>query len=197
MIITDQFPPDSGSIFSDELRVWLSKIAQEHKEIFFFCDSRFFVEDYRNMMVKCNASEMLDFYAGSIGGKQKATTPGNDAETQLKLLQEAGSFLMKRNGCPVLVTRGARGSLLFEAEGEKTLVTEIPAEKVAPPTDICGAGDATNAGMAFAHALGFDLAQSALLAGIVSSITIKQIGVTGTASVLEIIKVLSQGEKND
>lgn len=197
VIVTDQFPPDSGSIFSSELRNWLSNIAAEHKETFFFCDSRFFVEDYRNMMVKCNANEMLDFYAGSIGRKQKATTLGNNAESKTDLLREAGSFLMKRNGCPVLVTRGEQGSLLFQSEGEKTLVTEIPAVKVEPPIDICGAGDATNAGMAFAHALGLDLAQSALLAGIVSSITIRQIGVTGTASVSEIIKVLSQGDKNE
>ena len=58
------------------------------------------------------------------------------------------------------------------------------------PIDICGAGDATNAGLAFAQALGIPLPESALVAGIVSSITIRQIGVTGTASLDEVARVL-------
>ncbi len=196
VIVTDQFPPESGSIFTDELRCRLSEIARKHPEIFFFCDSRFFVEDYWNMMVKCNANEMLDYWAGSLGKKQKATTLGNEAELKMDLLARAGESLVRRNGHPVLVTRGAFGSLLFEHVNEEIRMTEIPAQKTEPPIDICGAGDATNAGLTFARSLGMSLAQAALLAGIVSSITIKQIGVTGTASVPEIMKVLSKGEKN-
>ncbi|MCF0234376.1 MAG: carbohydrate kinase, partial [Thermoguttaceae bacterium] len=56
--------------------------------------------------------------------------------------------------------------------------------------DICGAGDATNAGLAFARALGFSPIDAAYLAGVVSSITIRQIGVTGVASIQEIVETL-------
>jgi len=68
--------------------------------------------------------------------------------------------------------------------------TIVPSNPVEPPIDICGAGDATNAGLAFGRSLGLNLVDSAYLAGIVSSITIKKIGVTGVASIPEILDVL-------
>ena len=71
----------------------------------------------------------------------------------------------------------------------------IPPVRVELPIDICGAGDATNAGFAFARALGFEPVEAAFLAGVVSSITIKQIGVTGVASVRGVVDVLRNGSE--
>ncbi|MBQ7030357.1 MAG: hypothetical protein IJN32_08940, partial [Thermoguttaceae bacterium] len=71
-------------------------------------------------------------------------------------------------------------------------VSAVPPRPVSPPFDICGAGDATNAGFVFAKSLGFSLVESAFLAGVVSSITIKQIGVTGTATVEQIVAALTE-----
>ena len=50
------------------------------------------------------------------------------------------------------------------------------------PIDICGAGDATDAAFVLGVALGLPRPDAALLAAAVSSITIQQIGVTGTAT---------------
>ncbi|MBS7338192.1 MAG: hypothetical protein KIG81_10105, partial [Thermoguttaceae bacterium] len=61
---------------------------------------------------------------------------------------------------------------------------------VTPPIDVCGAGDATNAAFTFARTIGFSLEESAFLAGVASSITIKRIGETGVASLEEILDVL-------
>ncbi|MBP5623186.1 MAG: hypothetical protein J6X44_14360, partial [Thermoguttaceae bacterium] len=157
------------------------------------CDSRFFVNDYRNALVKCNANELFDAYKVCNGAKERRETTLNaDSETNESELSRVGEWLAVRNRRPVLVTRGSLGSILIEPGDGAASAIAIPAVPVAPPVDICGAGDATNAGFVFAKALGFSLAESAFLAGVVSSITIKQIGVTGTASLEQILDVLKR-----
>ena len=196
VVVSDQFPPGSEAVFSESFRAFLSEAALNHPNARFLCDSRFFVNSYRNALVKCNANELLDAYDAvrRNGELRRETTLDHDAEEDLARLLDAGKWLARRNRQPVLVTRGARGSLLFQPESAldnlEIYVAEIPARPVEPPIDICGAGDATNAGLAFGCALGLRLVDSAFLAGIVSSITIKQIGVTGVASIPEILDVL-------
>ena len=81
-----------------------------------------------------------------------------------------------------------------DAKSAAIKATSIPPNPVEPPIDICGAGDATNAGLAFARALGLNLVDAAYVAGVVSSITIKQIGVTGTASASQVVDALRSKE---
>ena len=50
--------------------------------------------------------------------------------------------------------------------------------------------------LAFAGALGFSLVEAAYLAGVVSSITIKQLGVTGVASVQGVLEILRAKERS-
>lgn len=76
------------------------------------------------------------------------------------------------------VTMGEKGILIYEGK-EKT---HIPSFKATPPFDICGAGDATNAGIMIGLTQGLSKAEAAVLGACVSSITIEQIGVTGTAT---------------
>jgi sugar/nucleoside kinase (ribokinase family) len=59
---------------------------------------------------------------------------------------------------------------------------EVPAYPVVGPIDTVGAGDSTNAGIVSALAAGADLEQAAAFGCLVASITIQQIGVTGTAT---------------
>jgi sugar/nucleoside kinase (ribokinase family) len=61
------------------------------------------------------------------------------------------------------------------------------------PLDIVGAGDATNAGTMLGLTLGLTLPESVLLGGCVSSITIQQIGVTGTATIEQVKERLGEG----
>ncbi len=193
VIVSDQFARGSEAIFSDNFRLFISQIAKKFRDKFFLCDSRFFIDDYRNAIVKCNANELFDAYEAAHGGNMKRETTLDDlSETKESELFEAGQWLVRRNQRPVLITRGALGSLLFELQdNDKVKATAIPSTPVLPPIDICGAGDATNAGFTFARTLGFDLVESAYLAGVVSSITIKQLGVTGTASIEQILNVLN------
>jgi sugar/nucleoside kinase (ribokinase family) len=59
---------------------------------------------------------------------------------------------------------------------------EVPAYPVPGPIDIVGAGDSSSAAMACALASGAKAEQAAAFGNLVASITIQQIGVTGTAS---------------
>lgn len=194
VVISDQFPSGSEVVFSDDLRKFLANAAKDNPNVFFLCDSRFFVNEYRHALVKCNASELFDAYDVANGAKDKReTTLGPVLEARESELCRVGKWMAKRNKQPVLVTRGALGSILIEPKNNSDVAaTAIPAVTVKPPIDICGAGDATNAGFAYAKSLGFSLTESAFLAGVVSSITIKQIGVTGTASIEQILNVLKQ-----
>ena len=195
VVVSDQFPLGSEAVFSKSFRAFLSEAALARPNVFFLCDSRFFVNSYRNMLVKCNASETLDAYEAAHGGALKReTTLDFDAEDNLAGLLKAGRWLALRNHRPVLVTRGVKGSLLFQLEDDSDDPTisaiNVPSNPIDPPIDICGAGDATNAGFAFGRSLGLSFIDSAYLAGIVSSITIKQLGVTGVATIPEILGVL-------
>lgn len=196
VVVSDQFPPGSEAVFSDDFREFLAETAAENPNVFFLCDSRFFAEKFRAALVKCNASELLDVAAALENGvRKRETTLDGDAESNLDALCRAGSRLARRNARPVLATRGSSGSLLFDAETDE--IFAIPSNPVDGPIDVCGAGDATNAGFVFAKSLGFSLCESAFLAGVVSSITIRQIGVTGTATVAQIVAELTAfAEKN-
>jgi len=86
------------------------------------------------------------------------------------------------NNRAVIVTLGAEGALIYEG----STTEHIPAFPVEGPLDIVGAGDATNAGTILGLTLGLTLPESVLLGGCVSSITIQQIGVTGTATIEQV-----------
>jgi bifunctional ADP-heptose synthase (sugar kinase/adenylyltransferase) len=83
-------------------------------------------------------------------------------------------------GCPaaraVFLTRGDRGLELLPAG------VLVPPYPVGGPTDICGAGDSCAAGIAAAVLAGATFPEAAAFGNLVASITVQQIGVTGTAT---------------
>lgn len=190
VVIADQFTFQAGSVLSGRIPDLLDRFAESSPATFVMADSRSNASRYRNVLIKCNASELLDLdnrlEHPDIPAKVGAD-PTADGKTDFLL--KAGSRLVRRNNRPILVTRGANGSILFSPNHNPIFVPAVP---VSPPIDICGAGDATNAGLAFARAVGIELPEAALIAGIVSSITIKQIGVTGTASIGEVVEILTK-----
>ncbi len=192
VIITDQFLDGTGSLMTDSLRTAMGMLQKKYPEVFFICDSRFNLDLYSGIMVKCNAGELIDCCTSAIRkGLKKATDVDSDADNRMEEIRHSAVWMVQKTGKPVLVTRGAKGSLLFEP-GPELIETVIPAQKVNPPIDICGAGDATNAALTFGHSIGMTLPESAFLAGVASAITIRKIGETGTASCEEIIRVLRQ-----
>jgi bifunctional ADP-heptose synthase (sugar kinase/adenylyltransferase) len=85
----------------------------------------------------------------------------------------------------VFLTRGENGMTLHSP---KQGMVEIPGIPVTGPIDICGAGDSCSAGIASAIATGASFSEAAMFGNLIASITIQQIGITGTASPEQIRK---------
>lgn len=131
-------------------------------------DSRDRIGEYRNVIVKPNEVEA-------------ARAVGSDAS-----YEEIAVLLSRKTAMPAIITLGEQGCLVCE----NGAVTAVSARKVVPPIDICGAGDTFLSALACAQAAGVGLAESAGFANAASSITIKKINQTGTASREELECVL-------
>ncbi len=169
VLVTDQFVERNLAVMTDRVRAFLCDAAEKNPNVFFYVDSRGFINEYKNVMVKCNDKEAA------------AVAKGNNADA----LISGGMEMYKRNNRPVFITLGAEGLYVFDGEAK-----HIEPFKVEGEIDIVGAGDATSAGIVLGLALGLSLEEAATLGCCVASITIQQIGITGTASIEEVVNRL-------
>lgn len=179
VIICDQFIERGCSAITDYVREGLAKIAAETPDKLFFADSRGFIDEFRGVTVKCNNIEAV-----------RAFGYGRDDAEKRDTLVECGKRLVERNRRDAVITLGDKGALCFYRDGGEIVAREVPSFRVEGEIDICGAGDSFNAGYTLGNALGLTSPESALLANAVASITIRQIGVTGTATREQVIEVL-------
>ena len=169
VVVSDQFLENDGSAVTSWVRCEIAKIAKRYPEKYFVVDSRGFADRYHDVIVKCNQFEL----------------PGiiDDGDRMNKgAILSGGKELLSSVGRAVVVTVGSEGAYVFE--GDSTV--HIPPFSVDGPLDIVGAGDATNAGMILGLTLGLSLSEAVLLGGCISSITIQQLGVTGSATIEQI-----------
>lgn len=145
--------PDCG-VVTRRVRDRIAELAAGTPDKFVLADSRENIFHFRNVSVKPNQREA-------------ATYPGG-----------AAAFA-RENGKHVFQTLGEEGIDLFGPTGERT---HVPAYPVTGPTDIVGAGDSTSAGIACAVMAGASFEQAAAFGNLVASITIQQLGITGTAT---------------
>ena len=95
--------------------------------------------------------------------------------------REAGKLVPGRAKA-VFLTKGERGLRLTKPGQLFPAGTDVPAYPVTGPTDICGAGDSCSAGITSAVATGATLVEAAAFGNLIASITVQQIGTTGTAT---------------
>src|SRR5262245_35949092 len=93
--------------------------------------------------------------------------------------------IRRKSARTVFLTQGEGGILVFRPEAAGSTI--IPAYPVSGPTDTVGAGDSVSAGIASAVAAGATVEQAAAFGNLVASITIQQIGTTGTATPEQIL----------
>lgn len=153
-IVLDQVSEPDCGVITRRVRDRIAELAAGTPEKFVLADSRENIFHFRNVCVKPNQREA-------------AAYPGG-----------AAAFA-RENGKHVFQTLGEQGIDLFAPTGEKT---HGPAYPVTGPTDIVGAGDSTSAGIACAVMAGATYEQAAAFGNLVASITIQQLGVTGTAT---------------
>lgn len=168
VIIADQVAERRLGVITDRVRDEIARLAQEHPRKVFFADSRAAVHLFRDVMVKPNKIEAARAF-GFRGAEEDLSA--SDAEAY-------GSRLAARNGRPVFVTAGAEGVVVF-AGGR---VVRVPGVTVPPPIDIVGAGDSCTAGIVASLSAGASAQEAAAIGNCVASITVQQIGTTGTAS---------------
>ena len=135
-------------------------------------DSRDRIGLYSDVIVKPNEIEASRVFKGKV--------KADDFERLAKLLEV-------RTGRPAIVTAGERGCYV----SENVHVAHVPAVKVDGEIDFCGAGDTFLSALACALGGGFGLVEAASLACAASSVTIKKLKTTGTASRKELARALS------
>ena len=163
--VMDQIEQVDCGCVTRRIREAVSDLARAYPEKIFWTDSRRFVRQFRNTIVKPNPFELL-------GIENPAPGLQVDEDELLKAARKAREV----NGAPLVVTRGAKGLWVSDPEW-----TRVPAVPVSGPIDPTGAGDSATAGAVSALCSAATLPEAGVIANLVASITIQQIGVTGTA----------------
>jgi bifunctional ADP-heptose synthase (sugar kinase/adenylyltransferase) len=167
LLVLDQVSlPDCGVVTSRVRR----RLAEERspRPPFTLADSRELIGQFRGVCVKPNVRECLR----ALGLDEKSSENPQDRVVEFARIV----------GQPVFCTLGERGILLVTPGENGPSTQEIPSFPVHGPIDPVGAGDSTSAGIACAVAAGLTLPEAAAFGNLVASITVAQLGTTGTAS---------------
>ncbi|MFA0750557.1 MAG: hypothetical protein SLRJCFUN_000960 [Candidatus Fervidibacter sp.] len=178
VIVADQVPERNWGVITDSVRATLCQWAAQRSHPLsrpsslvprpiFYADSRARIGEFVHFFIKPNRFEAARAVLG--------TTP---ERVSLAEVVEFGRVLLSRTGKPVFVTVGEQGIIVVTAEG----AWHIPAVPIAGEVDITGAGDSVTGGLVPALCLGAHPVEAATIGNLVASITIQQIGVTGTAT---------------
>jgi rfaE bifunctional protein kinase chain/domain len=167
VVIADQVSQPNCGVITERVRAALGDLAREFPTVTFAADSRENIGRFTDVVVKPNAREALQ-------------------ATGLSELAEAGRALHARTRQPVIITNGDQGAFVFDERGQHP----VRGVAVTGPLDIVGAGDSAMAGLVAARCAGAEVTEAALVGNLVASITIQQLGVTGTASRAQVLAQL-------
>ncbi len=163
-IVLDQIDQVDEGVVHHEVRAMLGELSRRAADIPLLVDSR---------------RQLALFEFGSLKGNRNEFTWATGCEEPAA----AATQLARRSGRPAYATCGDEGIWVGDPDGATTLV---PTRRVSGPIDIVGAGDSATAGLLCALLCGLDPANAAAFANLVASITIRQLGTTGTASPQEL-----------
>jgi bifunctional ADP-heptose synthase (sugar kinase/adenylyltransferase) len=163
LVVLDQVSEADCGVVTARVRRCLAELAGGRPDLFVLADSRERIGLFRRVSLKPNRRECL----GAAGGED---------------LPAAVAQLARKAERPVFCTCGDEGVLLADPWREDGSPVRIAGYLVQGPTDPVGAGDSTSAGIACAVAAGATLEQAAAFGCLVASITVRQIGSTGTAT---------------
>jgi len=175
LLVMDQVPEEGCGVMSLAVIDALSERAKRHPQTLFWADSRRRIRRYRNITLKANQFEL----AGVTEPLPGTSVPD---ETLARAADEFATLV----GAPVFVTAEARGVRIAGP-----LSATVPPVRVTGPIDPTGAGDAFSAGAAMALAAGATHPEAALMGNLAASVTIRQLGTTGTASPSDLAAALA------
>ena len=164
-----------GDVLADqELAAGLAALVAAHPKTVFVIDARTGVLRPAGAWLKVNIHEAARLLSCPVPADAAGVA---DMARALSLAQSA----------PVVITRGDRGLMLCTGD----TVRAFPAVAISGPTDPVGAGDTVTALLASALAAGASPIAAAQLAGLAASVTVRQLGTTGTASPADLKAVVS------
>jgi len=166
LIVLDQVSEENQGVVHGAVREHLAGISRNQPEKLIYIDSRVFLPRFHFGTLKGNRSEIL-------------AAAGVEADAEQAVRQ-----LAARTGRPVFCTVGEEGCLVGRPSGETTLV---PGYRVSGPVDIVGAGDSASSGIVLSLLAGATDIEAAAVANLVASITVQQLGTTGTATPQQVI----------
>jgi bifunctional ADP-heptose synthase (sugar kinase/adenylyltransferase) len=163
LVVLDQVSEAECGVVTTRVRERVAQLGAARPERLILADSRERIGMFRQTALKPNRQECL---AAAKGGELASAVAG----------------LARQTRRPVFCTCGDEGILLAEPEQKDGTPLRIAGYPVGWPTDPVGAGDSTSAGIVCARAAGATLEQAAAFGCLVASITVQQIGTTGTAT---------------
>jgi sugar/nucleoside kinase (ribokinase family) len=163
MIVLDQIVDEDCGVVNGAVRETLERLAAEDPQKLIFIDSRRFLGLFTAGSLKGNRGEIL----------QAASATGEPS------VEPALARLAANTHRAAYCTLGEQGILVAQPRRDPQLAPGFP---VAGPIDIVGAGDAATSGIVAALLAGADELEAAALGNLVASITIQQLGTTGTAT---------------
>lgn len=172
ILALDQLASKNKGVITDAVRQELSDLSMEYKDLVTYVDSRNFIDEFRNMIVKCNDIEIVKII------KDKVLN-----EKDMDIVKECMAVLSGKTNKAVFTTCGALGVLAMGENGIELVKTIEQKGNI----DIVGAGDACTSGIVSSLCAGASNKEAAFIGNIVSSITIQTIGTTGVASQEEMI----------
>jgi bifunctional ADP-heptose synthase (sugar kinase/adenylyltransferase) len=162
LIVLDQVSEIDCGVVTSRVRERLAELGEREPARFVLADSREQIAKFENVCIKPNGVELHQLRPSGMNNQFQ--------------IQSART---------VFATQGERGIELWEPSGKAghyVSKAHLPAFPVSGPIDIVGAGDSSSAGIASAMVSGATHEQAAAFGNLIASITIQQIGVTGTAS---------------
>jgi rfaE bifunctional protein kinase chain/domain len=161
VIVLDQVNEANQGVVHEQIRNRLSEICRERPDKLIYIDSRSMLGSFSFGVLKGNEAEILRAAAGTAD------------------VEQAARQLAAKTGRPVFCTMGRHGILVARPSGE---VTHVPGYPVSGPIDIVGAGDSATSGMVLSLLAGADEIEAATIGNLVASVTVQQLGTTGTAT---------------
>jgi len=161
LIVMDQIVEENQGVVNDQVRTKLERLSREHPDKLIYADSRRFLGRFRFGVLKGNQAEIIE---------------ASDGETTV---ESAAAKLAERTRRPVFCTLGEDGLLVAIPDGG---VSRVPGYRVAGPIDIVGAGDSATAAIVMSLLAGASEIEAAAIGNLVASITVQQLGTTGTAT---------------
>jgi bifunctional ADP-heptose synthase (sugar kinase/adenylyltransferase) len=169
LIVLDQINEADWGVVNGQIRDLLRDLAKENPKKLIYIDSRQFLREFDFGILKGNRAELLRA-AGAV------SDPGAMTD---QTVREAALLLASRTSRPVFCTMGEQGILVTQPLQNPELVPGVP---IAGPVDIVGAGDAATSGIVTSLLAGATPLEAAAVGNLVASITVQQLGTTGTAS---------------